>query len=397
MHIDLFVPHTSQYNVLHHFTIKLCEALQHRHQKSEALVSDMDKFDAFIQTVLERHPDYTLTFNSIAPDEVGNFLWDVLKIPHISWLVDSPNFFIDHMKGSINKLAKSHYSILACVDRDSCKIFEEIGIPNVLYLPHGVEKELMGDVDEKRPYDVVMLATPINFKNIRKEWKKNCPELVDVLLQAAELSFQNPAMSYIRAYAEVQKLTDGKGKISKKIIEHASILNSLEHYVRGFDKVSALKSIKKANVHVFGSSYHENNWNDVLGKQSNIIKHDAISFEETFEVMKKSKIVVNSCSWIRDGAHERIFSAMACGAVVITTRTPYLEENFVEGKEILFYDLNHWKNINEIVEYYLAHDKERKEIAMAGQKKVHRLHTWDNRAKTLIEHLSSISKEPNNP
>ena len=45
------------------------------------------------------------------------------------------------------------------------------------------------------------------------------------------------------------------------------------------------------------------------------------------------------------GFQERIAAAMLSGAVVVTDISDYLKENFSNGKEMVFYELDHLEGI----------------------------------------------------
>lgn len=390
LQIDCFMPHVSQYYVLHHFTKKLHGALK-QHITSRLLTLEVGQENLFLQTLLEARPNYTFTFNPLAPNGEGVFLCDMLKIPHLSWLVDPPNYFFDLIHGSLEVLENTSFNILINMDREANKIFQDIGFKNVFFLPLAVEKGLSGDVAGDRPYEVVLFASSINYENVRKSWDNKFPTMVNSLQQAAELSLKSQDHSYFRAYAEVQNLIETNGKISKNIVAHASPLCALDLYLRGLDRVNLVKNVKCATVHLYDKPEQNAGWDYFLQPRTNYVIHSALPFEETFEVLKKAKIVLSCGSWTRDGSTERIFTAMACGALVITTRSAYLEESFVEGKEILFYDLDRWSEVDSLVEYYLQHEAERLQIALAGQKKVHDHHTWDLRAQELLQNLSRLT------
>jgi hypothetical protein len=90
--------------------------------------------------------------------------------------------------------------------------------------------------------------------------------------------------------------------------------------------------------------------------------------EETAEIYKVSKIVVNvSREDFPQEANMRCYEAMAAGALLITGMPSELTEwGFREGEHFLG-----WRAEGEIpslVDYYLGHEKEREEIARAGQK-----------------------------
>lgn len=91
-HIDLFMPRLSRYNVLHHFTMKFCDALERQGQVCRLLTLEKNGEVAFFRTLIETSPDLTFTFNPIPPSD-GVFLCDTLHIPHLSLLVDSSAVF----------------------------------------------------------------------------------------------------------------------------------------------------------------------------------------------------------------------------------------------------------------------------------------------------------------
>lgn len=50
------------------------------------------------------------------------------------------------------------------------------------------------------------------------------------------------------------------------------------------------------------------------------------------------------------------------------------------------------RKLKEQVEYWLTHDKEREEIAKAGEILIQQRHTVDIRARKFIEHLEGLEK-----
>lgn len=86
-------------------------------------------------------------------------------------------------------------------------------------------------------------------------------------------------------------------------------------------------------------------------------------------VFDGSKINLNiSLRSIHSGIPLRVLDVMACGGFVLTNWQPELAEYFVEDVEIAIF-----RSLDECIEkisYYLAHEKERRQMAAAGQKKV---------------------------
>lgn len=80
---------------------------------------------------------------------------------------------------------------------------------------------------------------------------------------------------------------------------------------------------------------------------------------------------------------DRIFRLMGSGAFCLSHKYQEIEKDFEAGKH-----LDVWQNFEQLferIDYYLAHDKERKQIALEGYNYVHQKHTWDNRIENLIE------------
>lgn len=92
-------------------------------------------------------------------------------------------------------------------------------------------------------------------------------------------------------------------------------------------------------------------------------------------VFAGSKINLNiTLRSIHSGIPLRVLDIMACGGFVLTNWQTEIAESFVEGKEIVTYS-----SLEEClakVEYYLAHEEERRQIASAGRKKVREMFSY---------------------
>jgi hypothetical protein len=106
--------------------------------------------------------------------------------------------------------------------------------------------------------------------------------------------------------------------------------------------------------------------------------------EEVGQIYSQSRIVFNTS--IAGDLTMRIFEGALCGALVISDSAKNgLHELFHVGKEIVIY-----ANVDDLLEkiqYYLAHDNERVQIAFAGQKRALQEHTYHHRVKTIVDYL----------
>jgi spore maturation protein CgeB len=96
----------------------------------------------------------------------------------------------------------------------------------------------------------------------------------------------------------------------------------------------------------------------------------------------------NLKSWSRRGIPQikaRHFEIPGCGGFVITSPADDLENYFKPGAEMVIYgDLG---DLAEKVKYYLAHDDERKEIALAGYRKAVSDHTYEKRFLNIFKEM----------
>lgn len=382
--IDVFMPPLSQYGVLHHFTKKLYEALKRSGVNVRLLEAKRNDPAPFLEAIFQDPPDCTLSFNGLLPDDKGRFFCEMIRIPHVACLVDSPNNFLP--------LIRTPYSIVTCSDRSSVDFFRGVGSSNAFFMPHAVESSLAPDPENSREYDVVMLCSFIDFMAIRESWKKKYPPaLCAAMDEAAELTLSDQTTPYYQAFAQaLEKQVNLQKGIDPKNIDFVEVLDDIEMYIRGKDRFELVDAIKDAKVDIFGSADGKSSWRNYLGHKRNVTFHDPVPFEQALAIMKHSKIVLNSCPWIKNGAHERIFSGLACGALVITSENPYMSEQFKDGESIVFYHHKKYDKANHRVNEYLENEAKRQQIAEKGRALVMQNHTWDQRAQQLRQQLPPI-------
>lgn len=376
--IDIIRSCRSQYKVQHHFTTCLHSALLKL--GIESRLFDINEADKFIETMRHDPPDCTLSINGLLPDEQGLIACDITHIPHVSYLIDALGNYFVH-------LIRSPYSIITCIDRATVDFFNDFGFKRALFMPHAVESSLYADADSLRPYEVVMLASCIDYERISLLWKDKFPPWFCMdLEEGVQMALENDTLSSSQVFEKVlTKLRYATG-IDPSSLDIYALLHDFDMYVRGRDRIELLQNIDTAQVHVFGAA----NWSKYLGHKSNIIIHPPISFTEAHEIMKQSKIVLNSCPTIKNGLHERLLAGIACGALVISSENTCLRAQFAEGISIAFYRYAEWQAVNACIGDYLADEPKRRQVVLAGQQIVKNTHTWELRAAELVNALSPL-------
>jgi|694.fasta_scaffold16531_11 spore maturation protein CgeB len=379
--IDVLMTRTSQYRVLHHFTSKIYEAFARHAELSVRLLEG----DDIVIVPHDDPPDFTVGFNGAPRNPQEEMFCDNFHIPHLSLLVDPPYRFF--------YLTKSPYTIIGCDDRFCCKLLEVIDFKRTLFVPHAVEKDLTPEPKEERIFDIVMLATFGDHEERRKLWKTLFPSsILKVMDDAIERTFSDSKLSFIAAL-EQALLEDQKKHplVPFEGVFLSQVLEELELYIKGRDRMELLKSIPDLPIHVFGNHLEIADWTKYLGaKRSNIHIHGSVSYTQALEIMKKTKILLNPSIKNKEGAHERVFSGLACGALVVTYDSQFLRETYTDKQGLIFYAPPTLTSLQDQIQEYLDSENKRIHEVEAGRAIAMRFHTWDNRVQDILNHVPSM-------
>lgn len=141
-------------------------------------------------------------------------------------------------------------------------------------------------------------------------------------------------------------------------------------------------------LHVFGESWKKSPY----AWRKNLICHPEVRGEEAIEVMAKSEISLNIMSWHKDGFTERIANAMLAQSVVLTDSSAFLKEQFRDGEEIVFFELERLQELPEKVRELLRDKKWQKSITTRAYERALQEHTWDVRAKEFLNIIEKVRK-----
>ncbi|MBI1299377.1 glycosyltransferase [bacterium] len=104
--------------------------------------------------------------------------------------------------------------------------------------------------------------------------------------------------------------------------------------------------------------------------------------DEMAGLYRQAKIVFNHA--IRDDVNMRVFEAMGNGALLVTNRIGNgLLNLFEDGKHLVTY--NSEDELLSHIDYFLAHDQERQQIAAAGAEAIRAMHTYRHRVQQIME------------
>lgn len=141
----------------------------------------------------------------------------------------------------------------------------------------------------------------------------------------------------------------------------------------------------------------------VYGERSAFVAHLYEQFGDDFGISNDSfnQDLADLCAsvpilvapqWPSDDHYwsSRVYLTMGSGGFMIHPRLKDLEKEYVDGKEIVFYD--NLQDLTLKIRYYLSHPEEREKIRLAGQKKTVENYTYEHRVKELLNHVLPLTR-----
>lgn len=82
---------------------------------------------------------------------------------------------------------------------------------------------------------------------------------------------------------------------------------------------------------------------------------------------------------------DRVYETIGRGGFLIMPYIKGLEEEFIDGETIVFYEFGNFDQLKEKIDYYLEHEDERRKIQQAGQEFVREHATYNNRLTQMLD------------
>jgi len=136
----------------------------------------------------------------------------------------------------------------------------------------------------------------------------------------------------------------------------------------------------------------ESNTNELSTKNIMLHKKGCVGGKEMFETYKKYKVALHipGDEFLADAGAKRLFEVTGSGTMLLTLHQENISEYFEIGKELTtFTDEN---DCLQKINYYLQHQYELQKIAEAGRVRTLKEHTFENRAKQLLDIINKTSR-----
>ena len=107
--------------------------------------------------------------------------------------------------------------------------------------------------------------------------------------------------------------------------------------------------------------------------------------EEMYRIFRNSQITLNHHIGLAESYanNSRLYEATGMGPLLVTDFKSNLTEMFEPEREVAVYRTA--EECSEVICYYLEHESDRREIALAGQKRTLREHTYYHRMQELAD------------
>lgn len=172
-----------------------------------------------------------------------------------------------------------------------------------------------------------------------------------------------------------------KLKTTKRILPVTFIGSITSAHQKGTDLIQQLA--KKIPLKIWGYGKQQLDPNSAAFKYH----QGEVWGQKMYQLFSESKITLNRHISVagKFANNLRLFEATGCGALLITDQKNNLNQLFTIDKEIVTYSSG--EELVAKVKYYLTHDRERNQVARAGQRRTLSEHTYNVRMKQLVKIL----------
>lgn len=306
----------------------------------------------------------------------GNLLHNEIKGPKYNFIFDHPVWHKHWMAET-----PDNFTVFT-LDRNYAAYIQQYYPVKARFLPPGgIPKPLSG---KQRIYDVTFMGSYINnaqevsieLKQLSRPMRFLVNRFWLILRKHPDCPAEKALLLALNHYH--RHLEGG---------EFTELFHSMRKFVLYISYHFRYKLIKilvesGITIHVFGNTWA---YCPLLGNKDLIWHEPDLTTDECLDIWQQSKIALNIMSWHKDAMTERIANCLLQKAAVLTEQNPYLEEQFENGKEIVFYKLAKIQELPSRIRSLLSSPGQIEAIGEAGYQKAIQSQTWDCRARELLE------------
>lgn len=308
-----------------------------------------------------------------------------LNVPYIAWLYDSPVMYA-YTPSILNKC-----NYIFCFDKKFCKDLIHVGINKVYYMPLAANTARLNsltmtdDEFQKYNHNVTFVGRLFQDNNFNKFYNKIDSTYMSYFNNLFQLQYMTPDHNIFYTTLSINAINYLEKIIPNNLCTDYPLCNVSKCYsdimlsrkYTELERTNTLNLISKfQTIHMYTDSD--------TSMLTNVINMGGIeSINEAPKLFYSSKINLNFTQiTIQSGLPLRIFDIMGNGGFLLSNAQNDFSDLFIPGEEVILYHNN--EELIELINYYLAHEKERIEIAYNGYQKINTQHTFTNRLEQMI-------------
>lgn len=310
-------------------------------------------------------------------------------LPYVSWIYDSPYVRLYHY--SVNFPTNHIYTF----DSAQYQEFHQAGINTVHYLPLAANVKRLDALRDDAAFlgspqgnkgDIAFVGSLYTEKHRFYERMKNlAPRTSGYLEGLMAAQKQVYGTNFIQSSLTPDVIADMKSALPMQT--GADSVESLEYLYAQYVINRQITAEERADLIPAVAKRHPV---DLYTPDSSLClpgctNHGPVGYYETAPyVYRHARINLNiSLRSIHSGIPLRAFEVMGAGGFLLTNYQADFMDAFVPDEDFVYFESK--ADLLEKVDYFLAHEDERKQIAENGHRRMLELHTYECRVGELLE------------
>ncbi len=308
-------------------------------------------------------------------------IWDTLEIPYINILMDHPFHYSKALKEAPQQ------EILLCMDENHVAYAKRFypNIRKVGFLPHGgiwTGKEPKPLVERSMELFYAGGLSRVVAQGLIPDMSKVIDfDALDLSRYALEQLSSYPGKTteeVIQEYLESHGVNYGDEKLEQTIHQ----FRFLDSFAVSFYRENLLRLLAEAGFALFlcGRGWEACEWTE----RENVHLMGYIPAEEIPEYMGDAKVVLNTMTWFKKGAHDRIYNGMLAGSLVVSDESTFVNAGIKKEEEALLFSLPEIELLPQKLREILDKPDAAQQIATNGYHKAKKEDLWSFRIEEYI-------------
>lgn len=310
----------------------------------------------------------------------GQSLFDALGVKFLGWQLDHPIY----APQSLTRALQNRYAVYSSYNHQRYAKAVKLPGKSMVMLPGGERPATPARDYQSRRWSVFVAATWNGHPQRLWEQLEDSPGK-RLMVGVIERLLADREASVLDAFND----TSARLKLGARLGDDPAFDEQIRNflcepltYVRNVDRIKVITAIVEAGLPV---ALCGSGWEAHLGERKNVTYIDRVPYDQLPALYAASRVVLNLNG--ANGACERAIDAALAGAAVVSDNSRALNELFVAGEGISFFNRAKPSTAPEVIANLLERDGEAR--AKRGHEKALRDSLWQCRARQLVDFLKA--------